>query len=90
MLLMIALYGLGAAGLELDEIKWRSGIIALRRPKTGVRFEPPLLPPVAKSLSTYLEDERPRFVETRRTLVITSKRAIRCQFKTNQRDGPKT
>ena len=69
MLLMMALYGLGAAellGLELGDINWRSGTIALRRPKTDVRFELPLLPPVAKSLSTYLKDERPRFVETRR------------------------
>jgi site-specific recombinase XerD len=69
MLLMMALYGVGAAellALELDDIKWQSGIIALRRPKTGVRFELPLLAPVAKSLSAYLKDERPRFVKTRR------------------------
>ena len=69
MLLMMVLYGLGAAellALELDDIKWQSGIIALRRPKTGVRFELPLLPPVAKALSAYLWSERPRFVDTRR------------------------
>lgn len=69
MLLMMALYGVGAAellGLELEDIKWQSGIVALRRPKTGVRFQLPLLPPVAKSLSSYLKDERPRFVKTRR------------------------
>lgn len=69
MLMMMALYGLGAAeilALELDDIKWQSGIIALRRPKTGVRFELPLLSPIAKCLSAYLQDERPRHVETRR------------------------
>jgi site-specific recombinase XerD len=44
----------------------QSGIIALRRPKTGVRFELPLLSPIAKCLSAYLQDERPRHVETRR------------------------
>ena len=69
MLLMMALYGLGAAellALKLDDIKWQSGIIALRRPKTGVRFELPLLSPIARSLSAYLQDERPRYVETRR------------------------
>jgi len=68
MLLMMALYGLGAAellSLELEDIKWQSGVIALRRPKAGVRFELPLLSPVAKSLSAYLKDERPRFVKTR-------------------------
>jgi integrase/recombinase XerD len=69
MLLMMALYGLGAAellALELDDIKWQSGIIALRRPKTGVRFVLPLLSPIARALSAYLQDERPRYVETRR------------------------
>ena len=69
MLLMMALYGLGAAevlALELDDIKWQSGIVALRRPKTGVHFELPLLSPIAKALSAYLQDERPRYVETRR------------------------
>jgi integrase/recombinase XerD len=69
MLLMMALYGLGAAellALELEDVKWQSGIIALRRPKTGVRFELPLLPPIARALSAYLQNERPRHVETRR------------------------
>jgi integrase/recombinase XerD len=69
MLLMMALYGFGAAevlALELDDIKWQLGIVALRRPKTGVRVELPLLSPIAKALSAYLQDERPRYVETRR------------------------
>lgn len=74
MLLMMVLYGLGAAeilALELEDIKWESGIIALQRPKTGVHFELPLLAPVAKSLSAYLKNERPRFVDTRQIFLNT-------------------
>lgn len=79
MLLMMALYGLGAAellALELEDIQWKSGVIAVRRPKTGVRFDLPLLPPVAQVLSAYLKDERPRCVATRR--IFLSAVILRC------------
>ena len=62
MLLLLATYGLGAAevlGLRLEDLDWRAGILRARRPKTKVRMELPLLPPVAKALTAYLRWERP-------------------------------
>ncbi len=62
MLLLLATYGLGAAevlGLRLEDLDWRAGILRARRPKTNVRIELPLLPPVAKALTAYLRWERP-------------------------------
>jgi integrase/recombinase XerD len=62
MLLLLATYGLGAAevlGLRLEDLDWRAGILRARRPKTKVRIELPLLPPVAKALTAYLRWERP-------------------------------
>jgi len=69
MLLMMALYGLGAAevlALQLEDVDWKSEIIRVRRPKTGVRIELPLLPPVARALTSYLKAERPSYTQTRR------------------------
>ena len=62
MLLLLATYGLGAAevlGLRLEDLDWQAGILRARRPKTKVRIELPLLPPVAKALTAYLRWERP-------------------------------
>jgi integrase/recombinase XerD len=62
MLLLMATYGLGAAevlGLRLEDLDWKSGILRARRPKTKVSIELPLLPPVAKALTSYLRWERP-------------------------------
>ena len=62
MLLLLASYGLGAAeilSLRLEDIDWRAGVMTARRPKTKVRIELPLLPPVAKALTAYLRWERP-------------------------------
>jgi len=62
MLLLMAAYGLGAAevlGLSLEDLDWQTGILRTRRPKTKVRIELPLLPPVAKALTAYLRWERP-------------------------------
>lgn len=62
MLLLLATYGLGAAevlGLRLEDLDWQAGILRARRPKTKVHIELPLLPAVAKALTSYLRWERP-------------------------------
>jgi integrase/recombinase XerD len=61
-LLLLATYGLGAAevlGLRLQDVDWKAGILRARRPKTKVCIELPLLPPVARALTSYLRWERP-------------------------------
>ena len=50
-------YGLGAAevlALRLEDLDWPAGILRVCRPKTKVRIELPLLPPVARALTAYL------------------------------------
>ena len=62
MLLMMSLYGLGSAeiiSLKLDDIHWRTKTISVRRPKTEVEIQLPLLAAVARSLATYLRNGRP-------------------------------
>lgn len=62
MLLLLTAYGLGAAevlSLRLEDIEWSTGVLRVRRPKTKVRIELPLLPPVARALTAYLRWERP-------------------------------
>jgi integrase/recombinase XerD len=61
-LLLLATYGLGAAevlGLRLQDVDWTRGILRVRRPKTKVGIELPLLPSVARALTAYLRWERP-------------------------------
>jgi integrase/recombinase XerD len=61
-LLLLAAYGMGAAevlGLRLQDVDWEAGILRVRRPKTKVSIELPLLPPVARALTAYLRWERP-------------------------------
>jgi len=75
MLLLLATYGLGAAevlGLRLEDLDWQAGILRVRRPKTKVRIELPLLPPVAKALIAYLRWERPPAKGTVRLFVRKS------------------
>ena len=60
--LLLATYGLGSAevqGLRLEDIDWRAGELRVRRPKTNVSIQLPLLPAVARALSAYLRWERP-------------------------------
>ena len=60
--LLLATYGLGAAevlALRLEDLDWHAGILRVRRPKTNVSIELPLLPAVAKALTAYLRWERP-------------------------------
>lgn len=62
MLLLIAAYGFGAGevlSLRLEDIDWHASVLRARRPKTKVRIELPLLPPVARALAAYLRRERP-------------------------------
>jgi len=72
MLLLMALYGFGAAevlALQFEDVDWKSEIIRVRRPKTGVQIELPLLPPVARALTAYLKTERPPCTRTRKIFV---------------------
>jgi integrase/recombinase XerD len=60
--LLLATYGLGAAevlAIRMEDLDWRAGVMRVRRPKTGVPIELPLLPAVAKALTAYLRCERP-------------------------------
>src|SRR5436305_1168508 len=50
--LLLATYGLGAAevlGIRLQDLDWQAGILRVRRPKTNMTIELPLLPAVAKA-----------------------------------------
>lgn len=72
MLLLMATYGLGAAevlGLRIEDLDFKSEVIRARRPKTGVQIELPLLSPVAKALSSYLQAERPSPVCSRQVFL---------------------
>ena len=62
MLLVMTTYGLGSGEvvhLELGDVDWQAGILRVRRRKTGVPLELPLLPAVAQALATYLRRGRP-------------------------------
>jgi site-specific recombinase XerD len=60
--LLMATYGMGAAevcGLRLQDIDWRARRVRVRRPKTGVVTELPLLDPIARALAMYVRHARP-------------------------------
>jgi len=68
MLLMMSLYGLGAAeviALKLEDVHWRADTLTIHRPKTGVEIELPLLPAAARALAAYLRKARPPDTPTR-------------------------
>lgn len=68
MLLLLACYGLGSsevASLRLDDIDWTAKILRVRRPKTGVPIELPLLPAVARAIAEYLRRGRPAHSKAR-------------------------
>lgn len=72
LLLMMSTYGLGAGeviGLQLQDIDWSAGRLQMSRPKTGVNFVLPLLPPVAKVLARYLRHGRPPHTPTRHVFI---------------------
>lgn len=63
MFLLIATYGLRGcdiAGLRLDDIDWRAGVIHVRQRKTRSPLELPLTRPVAVALLAYLRKARPQ------------------------------
>jgi site-specific recombinase XerD len=73
MLLLMASYGLGAAEvvrLRFDDLDWTAKILHVRRPKTGVLIELPLLPPVAGALARYLQWGRPRRAAAREVFLL--------------------
>lgn len=62
MLLLMATYGLGSGEvvhLKLGDVDWQAGILRVRRRKTGVLLELPLLPAVAQAMAAYLRRGRP-------------------------------
>lgn len=70
--LMMATYGMGAGeitGLELDDIDWAARTLRLRRPKTGVVTQLPLLDPVGRALARYLQEHRPAHARDRAVFV---------------------
>lgn len=72
MLLLMASYGLGSCEvvhLELEDVDWRAGVLRVRRRKTGVGLELPLLPAVARALALYLRRGRPRRTQARTVFV---------------------
>jgi integrase/recombinase XerD len=72
MFLLMAAYGLGAGEvvrLRLDDVDWRAGVLHVRRPKTAVPIELPLLPAVARALASYLRRGRPRTAAARELFV---------------------
>lgn len=72
LLLMMSTYGLGAGEvirMQLQDIDWNAGTLQMLRPKTGVSFVLPLLPPVAKVLAQYLRHGRPPQTPTRHVFV---------------------
>lgn len=72
MLLLMASYGLGSmevARLRLDDIDWPGSTIRVRRMKTAVTIELPLLPGVARALATYVRRGRPAHATAREVFV---------------------
>ena len=72
MVLLLVTYGLGAGELvrlRLDDIDWQAGVLRVRRPKTDVAIELPLLPAVAQVLADYLRHSRPADTPTREVFV---------------------
>jgi site-specific recombinase XerD len=72
MLLLMSLYGLGSAeviGLKLEDVHWPMNTLTVRRPKTGVEIQLPLLPAAARVLAAYLRKARPPDAPTRSLFV---------------------
>lgn len=72
LLLLMSAYGLGAGEvirITLEDINWRAATLRVVRPKTGVEILLPLLPAVARVLTTYLRRGRPAHADTRHLFV---------------------
>ncbi len=73
-LLLMAMYGLGAAeivALMMEDIDWAGAVLRVRRPKTGTFIVLPLLPAVARAITAYLQSGRPRPLTTRAVFVAS-------------------
>jgi integrase/recombinase XerD len=73
-LLLMATYGLGGAevtGLRLENISWKERVLRVRRPKTGISIELPLLPAVGRAIASYLKQDRPQHTTAREVFVTT-------------------
>ena len=60
--LLLCAYGLGPSeivDLKLEDIDWQAKTLRIRRRKTRVTFDLPLLPPVARALAAYIRHGRP-------------------------------
>jgi integrase len=72
LLLLMATYGMGAGevlGLRLEDVDWSGRTLHVRRPKTGVAIDLPLLPAVARALAAYLRHGRPAHAVAREIFV---------------------
>jgi integrase len=74
MLLMMSVYGCGVGevmDLQLKDIDWYGNRLHLRRRKTRVPIELPLLSEVAHAVADYFQHGRPKHVSTRTAFVTT-------------------
>ena len=72
MLLMMAAYGLGGAEVArmcFEDISWEGRVLKVRRQKTGVPFELPLLPAVGRAIAAYLKHGRPCHAASREVFI---------------------
>ncbi len=72
LLLMMSTYGCGAGEairLRLEDIDWHRSKLHLKRPKTHVPIELPLLPEVGRAIADYLQRGRPKHTATRAVFV---------------------
>jgi integrase/recombinase XerD len=63
--LLLCAYGLGNAEiitLKLEQIDWASGVLHIRRVKSGTTLDLPLLPTVAQAIAVYLRRGRPQTI----------------------------
>ena len=75
MLLLLASYGMGSsevARLRLEDIDWTAKLLRVRRHKTGVLIELPLLPSIARALAAYLRRGRPRHSTSREVFLTVA------------------
>jgi integrase/recombinase XerD len=72
MLLLMASYGLGSSEivhLRVDDVDWRAGVLRVRRRKTCVPLDLPLLPAIGRALAVYLRRGRPAATKAREIFV---------------------
>ena len=76
-LLLLAMYGLRAgeiARIRLDDIDWAAETLSLRRSKSGLTDQYPLIPQVGRAILDYLREARPQRAE--REIFLTLKAPV--------------